>query len=887
MANVTIFTRFISLILFLSCFCFSDARIDIKDYGIKKGDQYKFNVWPGVEEGNSYAQEIPFEYSLFWGTVMFYAGFLEALRLRGNFEKNTNTREVNGRTVVDRRDDEGKDGLEKLVIQLFPSNLAEVEKRIQAEDIRDSLWNHISSLSKEKQLIAVALLMVRAEIFRILIDKKAEENLLNDVLSELNGKEPQECDQFIDQKYGPQVRRKETKNQVRVYQALQAESQFGYAKYTVEHVILAFICELLNSEDVPKFLKIWADLRKKIFTKKYLDNTRKIDGREEEIEEIAKIHKTFIDVIGPIPYNRPVNQGSANKLHYMEGRVIPEKTGTFSDCMETSIRHTINYVLGTEGMARFNENKEKIRNRVRDEYTEQQRLSGDRLDALGEFYQETSNRNGGDRDTRTCWNAVVFDLNREYQQLNPSSSPIVYVNKENELKTNILNFVKAIATILGVNCNAIELSPKACDKLLGTLLSCLKLDETECEIFGYKFEEKEGSDLVTGDIKLRVKHAGVAPYEFTIHQVSGHGWVVNNINNIEILFSDYDGAYKNLCGYLFPYYKGQNIYHTIFSFYSINIDEELIRSIIFYQFAEVPDDIKSAVKRIVKNQLSLIPLSDKDTARGIHDKIAVGCEFNNRCYKSIVELVENPRYLPNVLKEVSLDFNTFTGEWLDVLNNEDIEDLRLINYKTQEDVSLSLRSLNCLEMNNVQITGNCDLSNLTALSLLIVIKFKVNHISFPSSLKLLQIYDTEITRDWDLSKLSLIDLSLSDCKIRGDISFPPDSLNTLKMSNVQITGNCDLSKLEHLEEVSIEDSEINTIQFSQSLKRLKILNSIVNNHCDLSGSNNIEKLQLDSTLLEKFTIPNSLMKITHWSEEEKFFVPEYKRIACVPASTAE
>ncbi|MDR1236158.1 MAG: hypothetical protein LBJ96_04075 [Holosporaceae bacterium] len=313
--------------------------------------------------------------------------------------------------------------------------------------------------------------------------------------------------------------------------AIVAEKEHGYSKYTTEHVILAFIGALLEAGNVKDFLDQWRKYRESVFKEEYISEMSGL-GRDKIMEKAKQVYKEFENVAKRLPYNAPVDNGDAFPCEIdTNGKIVKvNNSKPFADCVDTSLRHTFNYVLGTEKI-------EDIRCRVRNEFEKESKnnsvvFTPDRLEEAKEFREMGEEKmNSSASEVRTSWNRVVSCLN-----FGCTGSRIKYARgsnsrNENELESGFVNFTKALAAVLGVRFGGI--TGDNAFSFLKRLFNCINQQREYILVDSVSSK----GDEIYGELSVEIKVKGICLAKFEIVQKSGHGCV--QVENTELYHSSF------------------------------------------------------------------------------------------------------------------------------------------------------------------------------------------------------------------------------------------------------------------------------------------------------------------------------------------------------------
>ncbi|MDR0640461.1 MAG: hypothetical protein LBF65_01865 [Holosporales bacterium] len=681
--------------------------IELQDFLIDR----TLNLWLGT------TTNIPEHYSPFWGVVMKNSGFLGNLRFLGNYNKSTVGRmsEENNVFLCDRRFDEGKDNIMKLIIQLFPSNASD------SVDLLESVWDSPTTIGnffrqrlesdKPQALQHLAGLMLKAEVFRLSL---SGQNPFIPKIVELSGRKPvhefyQHCHEISRRLISKDPDEQNDMLQILQYllkrkmglqnfntllvNAIRDESSAGYQQFTVEHALLAFIFDLVrNKEDAQFLLNEWSGMRTRIFLPSYLGNDQYIPfGNREALTAAAQeICVSLMYPLQGLPYQIPIAAGSAEKwITWPDGRIQNTSSednvegSTFPDCVETSIRHLFNYTLGSNGIHSFN--KKGIRERVRTMFQHDGQLRrNDHLDAMENFYKSFVDPNDGSCFARSLWNLVTFGLNSEEEVKSPHHVEYAIandiLNSGNNIRSNICNVLKTIGGILGIRAATVMNKVKTLDDILARLNDLLSLIN-DANTYNLQVTKSRLDDYqnvascfteASINIIVRSKNKSLDDgcYAFTFHSLAGHGFVsLPNSQIITISNATVDNTERNLFSYFFGGYAGQSLYSHVFSLpFAGKFDSMLLNAVRAY---ENTGDINlhTSLQTVFEKIAERILFTNADVASDLYKSILLACNFNNTTYQIVRHAAYDPDTLPPTLENVILHLSQDDAQLFDMSHN--------------------------------------------------------------------------------------------------------------------------------------------------------------------------------------------------------------------------
>ncbi|MDR1208474.1 MAG: hypothetical protein LBJ89_03925 [Holosporales bacterium] len=665
----------------------------------------------------------------------------------------------------------------------------------------------------------------------------------------------------------------------KICNAFVAEAEYGYSTCTTEHIVLAFIAELLEKKDVPAFLQTWRELRCITFQAAYIDGNRSTaNARDIIMTKAQDIHQKFGIEFPALPYDDPVSNGFPAFCVIENGKIVKDNNRSgFADCVETSLRHTFTYVLGTENIKNGG-NITRIRDRVNAEFNGYPvTRTSDRLDELENFLKlGIGCMNSDHPSVRTSWNSVVSCLNYQNGGLPVAYKEAISPINENEIQPGFINFTKALAAVLGVHYNTdtrIDVIP-----FLKKLLKCIN-PARDYEITADSFYDS--GDEYYGE--LLVKLIGEGPFaEFRIDHQDHHGcvWIEPRP---KIGFDDYcrEREYDYLCGYLYSLNEKQNMYHSIFSYAPFNLsNEKIARAFYFYKRYIKDEKKRKALMTIVLNCMSSMFLDAISQNVASACFLGIGWNFSlnqtiindirnlsknvpqyGDCADCFISLISNHRYIQDGKLSLYLKYIPEFFEILDI-DDPNIKSIMVSDAKALKIVSIptsleKLAIVGCdttpielpemIRLKNVEIVNSnvvfskpllldsllisgcypvypIDVSNLVTLR-----KLHIDHsnviFSKPLRLDYLCINGCNPVDPIDISKLvNLTELDIKNSNVV--FSTPLLSLIYLNLNKCNPVNPIDLSMLENLQKLNIKNSNV---VFS---KPLPLLDDLIIDDCD-------------------------------------------------------
>ncbi|MDR1234249.1 MAG: hypothetical protein LBJ92_03845, partial [Holosporales bacterium] len=660
---------------------------------------------------SSSENNIPDHCSLFWGMVMKASGFLSNLRFLGNYEKSTIMRaRDDGGILTDRRFDVGGDSVMKLIIELFPSNTSGRADLLESSwDIPHNLGHYLGQtfkLDKTRAIRQSASLMLRAEAFRSslfgvnpfipsilqLVQPRSiheffqrNDTIKNslwarvDGISDLERVELNQNSQYLLNK------RMGLKGfNTLLVNAIRDEVSAGYQQFTVEHSILAFICDFLSDKDDAQFLlREWSRMRSGIFLPDYLERGQNIPSINREVlfRAAKDTFAVLMSSLHGLPYYDPAPAGPAGKWIVSPDGVVPG-SGEFSDCVESSIRHLFNYALGGRGISAFN--KDAIRERVKARFPHEGQLrERDRLSELENFYRTFHNPNDGSAPARSQWNLMTFGLNSEDEMDSPYY--VAYSNEYdipssgNELESNICNVLKAVGGILGIRASAIMNGVNNLDDVLARLNELLNIinDSNDYtlkvnssslapDIYSYRSSVAINVDLLQkNNDNVRITSS------FVFNSLPGHGFVSSITRPILPDFTDtLNSADRSLLSYFFEEYPGQSLYSNIFSLKCAKNYRSILMNTIHHYEDTSRKELQTALQTVIGKVMGRVVFTDENTAPDMYKKILLASRFNNTTYQMIRHMAHDPITFPPDLRQVLMYVQTVDVPSFDMSHND-------------------------------------------------------------------------------------------------------------------------------------------------------------------------------------------------------------------------
>ncbi|GHU14462.1 hypothetical protein FACS189449_11190 [Alphaproteobacteria bacterium] len=919
----------VKFLLLLLCFYTCNAGLN---FGHFTNANDVFDMWLGADvdiyeasaPGDPKKLKIPLHCCPFWGLTMLGTKYLENLKFKGNVVAIKNP--TNGLTQYKPQKD---DALEGFIFRLFPSNAPGV---LPPASIWDTSAKAICFNSDHNPEM-LALLLLKAEIFRVLVN-----NGVTSLPTSMNSfddfsTEARRIPNYTDvTKFYEAITKLTTGQRVfdvivkdvsdtQIFNAILDEKSYGYAEHTVEHVILAFVCQILNGKaEAQMFLQKYSEYRNKVFSKEYITRSSKIpaESTANNISNMTKEIKELLSQPG-LPYDNPTSNGWTPKYRIDSGKFVKDtdlagKDQWFNDCMETSIRHIFNYVLGENGRNTIRNDESFLSKgflptdeEPTNAETGYKKSSTNRLAQLKAFYKEIEINNTGLNsnvyDDRGVWNQVMCCLNSS-----SANNGVVYLSegenayRQNELNPGFVNVLRVMCVVIGIEPNSflkgiVQEDLKDPAKLGGqTEIIAEKFNKlfkiiSPTQDYQINFDEYNvRKNDVSGRMRVIITNEEKKEYGFMICQSEGsHAWVEGLPNKDELKhmweLNKLNSEEKHLVGYLFSRYgvndthpQGvQNDYHSIFSYADRRTDyASLEKSIIAFQKSADPQCGKkpAALRQILGNITKDIPFSDNYTARSACRLILSTVNDDDNSYKEIVKIVKaSPdgkaldefiaapkglqRRLPDSLADV---------RWID----EDIElnqwNMYLLKFPNLEYVNFS--NLNC-DLDSSQLPSsikelvvrdasdvNLNLSGCRNLEALELDRGKYQSLQLPTSLKKFKTgYYAEINDHMNLLTYeNLIDVDLSGHIKSVQLPTSLEKLNTwcLKVEQPLDIASCKNLKMLHTNDY-YNESFYESLEFLEDLAIQKVASQNLN----LSNCKKLKKLVI-SCDLTNIQLPDSL-----------------------------
>jgi hypothetical protein len=536
-----------------------DARIEVKSY-TKDG---KFSLFSNPE----FSEKIPEQYSLFWGSAFASCKFIYNLRFFGNFRVEKDER--SGRDVHT-----GEDGVEALLIQLFPDHTSGklVAKKEHEKKDKESTIQKLAALLIKTELAREILKLKGNETyeeFKKLLDlqKRTKEvnlsSFSDNVRTSLNKFSIQN---FFKDKSTLRGAAKDKSNLIsglnskclgvdenKLMDAINDESKYGYPDLTVERIVLAYISEILNSqEEATLFYEIYSEYRNLIFSKSHNDAAvANLKGNDAASNIYSLVMET---VVGP--YNNPVSNGKCPAWK-KDGSEIKAVGKDFQDCVETSIRHLFNFVADQDRIPSEDNTSNDLvfgdlRERVLIEF-QNGTLGTDRINELEDFYTKTGKEglNSGMFNVRGDWNKVVFGFDGNVNEVRYNKkNESVSVGGGNDLKSGIDNVVRVMCSVLGIKYDALkEVCPRDPKEFTeACFYKFLKILNPDND-YSISFYPDKCTDY--GKIQITIK--GKDCYSLDLVYSEHHGYAdTQTLAGSVALYENVDDKQKTLLGFISP-----------------------------------------------------------------------------------------------------------------------------------------------------------------------------------------------------------------------------------------------------------------------------------------------------------------------------------------------
>ncbi|QQR49541.1 hypothetical protein IPF37_01710 [bacterium] len=317
-----------------------------------------------------------------------------------------------------------------------------------------------------------------------------------------------------------------------------------YPYYFVEQIITAFFChKFADQNDIKALL---SGLNENIVDKSKIDQINGLLEKEDIMPALERIDQGSLDDLWiianrdvftrAIPYKNgttPISNGNAQM--YQRSTNTFSNT-TFADCVETTVRHIINFMFYNRELMMFNmASLDAHMNGKNAAY----------IPNLQAFYavQPPDKANAGSQIIRSTWNKVVADLGHD----------VVYCQKfvaadaenNNELDTGMLNFVRVFKTIFSLEAAAepvlVAGQEEAFKESVQTLVTdclqkfCTVLNaEHSCDVdYADVSIDSLRNDLL-GNIEVVVNSGPEQLFGFTVRVLVGH----IDIQNLQISQKD-------------------------------------------------------------------------------------------------------------------------------------------------------------------------------------------------------------------------------------------------------------------------------------------------------------------------------------------------------------
>jgi hypothetical protein len=277
-------------------------------------------------------------------------------------------------------------------------------------------------------------------------------------------------------------------------------------------------------------------------------------------------------------------------------------------------------------------------------------------------------------------------------QINFLTRPRSYpanVEKNNELLPGYINLARTLEKILGLKPRN-DLNDRNILEYLKCLFGIIN-PEYEYVLEGTPVIEKDalGEEDLFGDLTVTIykkndsgnqtsssSSSAIDPlFEFSIRQAPNHGTITfvkkNDFKNI-INNADLTPEGKEWFGYFLHPYKGQNLYHEMFSSYSARKSNGFLLSALNRRQEYVGKQfVDNALLRIISNGADAVNKADKRTiertAKALYDTSLIAADYDENDYKNVLLPVLNGVDPDNVKSNVTYEWRNAAPEGIGCL----------------------------------------------------------------------------------------------------------------------------------------------------------------------------------------------------------------------------
>ncbi|MDR1236159.1 MAG: hypothetical protein LBJ96_04080 [Holosporaceae bacterium] len=309
-----------------------------------------------------------------------------------------------------------------------------------------------------------------------------------------------------------------------------------------------------------------------------------------------------------------------------------------------------------------------------------------------------------------------------------------------------------------------------------------------------------------------------------------------------VLFEYSENEYNYLCGYLYPYYNDQNMYHTIFSYAYRNISDYVIASSFhFYKKYENEEKKRKALMTIILNQVSPIPLNDRERREQVQRAFLVGMGGNLRLTQNIIDDIGDDT--PGTLKSHFDCTKNFIQKILQCKYIDKIGQIYINFYNMP-------KFLHQIDINDSEVRS-VHISNAEAIEM----------VSFPDSSGELCIYACKMETPIDLSEFKNLKKITIERSNNVKFSASLSSVEELNICGCKPEAPIDLSPFVKLQNLEIHGSKVDFSTLPNSLVNLDINGCKPEAPIALSPLGKLQNLRVYYSKVDFLTLPNSLVNL--------------------------
>ncbi len=624
-------------------------------------------------------------------------------------------------------------------------------------------------------------------------------------------------------------------NIVKVIEAERAALKAGndavfYPYYFVEQVISAFFChKFADQKDIRALVNA---LNENIVDKTKIDQINGLLKKEDIMPALGQVDQGNLDDLWIIanrdiftriiPYKNGLTPISNGNVQTYQRSTNTLSDTTFADCIETTVRHIINFMLYDPVSSEFNLSSLDAHMNGKDALY---------IPNLKAFYniQPPDKANVGSLILRSAWNKVIADLGHgvKYRQKFDGAD----AENNNELDTGMLNLVRVFKTIF-----SLDIAPepilmagqeavfeKSIQKLVTDCLQklCQVLNpKYSCEIDYEDISIGSSKKDLLGNIKVEVKNQAELLFGFTICVLSNH----IGIQNLQISKKDSvglkDAHIKSIRNKLLN--NQEKTIQPSILLLDLELSTNLATTSFVYQlFNEPINDTNSIIKAL-------------NNVHDIFKKKAISVDLTILILKNLLHnfLWEDTRSVQQIM--VTLRTLQLVPHFKETLENE----VKGVAIETETDFSMLFVGLLYLYLGDTCSITQLDFSGCSNLK-----KIDLWHNKNLESMQL-------PTKMEHLKEIRMISLGIKTLDLSAYSNLQGIYLIFFEnLEAVQLP-----TKMDSLERIMISDSKIKTLDFPASSNLMKI---------DLSSNINLESIN--------FAGPMPILKKLY--HPEKYFDP--------------